>query len=187
MRSLSGANLFAIAMASRRCVCCKAHLYLQMRYVRQPRLLCRGATVYAASEAKPNIRRSRHDANLFAIVQDSWERVCRRHTYISKYHMRRQPPALCRGATVYAASEAKPNIRRSRHDANLFAIAMASCNCGCRKATVYLQIGCGQATETALPKRYSICGKRSEAEYTKKPRRCKLVCNCNGFLQLRVP
>ncbi len=93
MRSLSGANLFAIAMASRRCVCCKAHLYLQMRYVRQPRLLCRGATVYAASKAKPNIRRSRHGANGCAA----------RHTYISKYHMTRHR-LLCRGATVYAAS-----------------------------------------------------------------------------------
>ena len=79
-----------------------------------------------------------------------------------------------------------PNIRRSLHNANLFAIAMASRNCGCRKATVYLQIGCGQATETALPRRYSICGKHSVAEYTKEPEQCKLVCNCNGFSQMCV-
>ena len=125
------ANLFAAAMASRRCVCCKAHLYLQIRYVRQ-----RGG--------------------------------------------------LCRGATVYAASRAQPNIRRNRCDANLFAIAMASCNCGCRKATVYLQIEYRQATGRALPRRYSICGKLSAAEYTKKPARCKLVCNCNGFSQMCV-
>ena len=94
---------------------------------------------------------------------------------------------LCRGATVYAASIAMPNIRRSLSNANLFAIAMASCNCGCRKATVYLQIGCGQATETALPRRYSICGKLSAAEYTKEPEQCKLVCNCNGFSQMCGP
>ena len=64
---------------------------------------------------------------------------------------------------------------------------MASRNCGCRKATVYLQIGCGQATETALPRRYSICGKLSAAEYTKEPEQCKLVCNCNGFSQMCGP
>ena len=63
---------------------------------------------------------------------------------------------------------------------------MASRNCGCRKATVYLQIGCGQATETALPRRYSICGKQSADEYTQKPARCKLVCNSNGFSQMCV-
>ena len=45
---------------------------------------------------------------------------------------------------------------------------MASRKCVGRKATVYLQIGCGQATETALPRRNSICGKHSDAEYTKK-------------------
>ena len=43
---------------------------------------------------------------------------------------------------------------------------MASRNCGCRKATVYLQIECGQATWSAMPRRYSICGKQSAAEYT---------------------
>ena len=94
---------------------------------------------------------------------------------------------LCRGATVYAASIAQSNIQRSRCCANLFAIAMASRNCGCRKATVYLQIECSQVTETALPRRYSICGKHCAAEYTKKSARCKLVCNSNGFSQLRVP
>ena len=62
---------------------------------------------------------------------------------------------------------------------------MASCNCGCRKATVYLQIGCGQATETALPRRHSICGKRSEAEYTKKPSQCKQVCR-KAHLYLKI-
>ena len=61
-----------------------------------------------------------------------------------------------------------PNIRRSLSGANLFAPAMASCRCVCRKATVYFQIGCGQSTETALPKRYSICGKHCDAEYTRK-------------------
>ena len=75
---------------------------------------------------------------------------------------------LCRGATVYAASRAMPNIRRSLSDANKFAPAMASRNCGCRKATVYLQIEYGQARETALPRRYSICGKHSADEYTRK-------------------
>ena len=131
-RSLSDANLFAAAMASHRCVCCKAHLYLQIRYVRQ-----RGV--------------------------------------------------LCRSATVYAASIAQPNIRRSLSGANLFAAAMASHRCVCCKAHLYLQIGCGQATETALPRRYSICGKQSDAEYTQKPERCKLVCTSNGFLQMCVP
>ena len=43
-----------------------------------------------------------------------------------------------------------------------------------------------QATGSALPRRYSICGKLSAAEYTKKPARCKLVCNCNGFSQMCV-
>ncbi len=36
-------------------------------------------------------------------------RCAARHTYISKYHMTRHR-LLCRGATVYAASEAMPNI-----------------------------------------------------------------------------
>ena len=43
-----------------------------------------------------------------------------------------------------------------------------------------------QATGTALPRRNSICGKQSAAEYTQKPARCKLVCNCNGFSQMCV-
>ncbi len=73
----------------------------------------------------------------------------------------RQPRLLCRGATVYAASKAQPNIRRRLRSANLFAIAMASRNCGCRKATVYLQIECSQVTETALPRRYSRQALRS--------------------------
>ena len=113
MRSQRDANLFAAAMASRRCVCCKAHLYLQIRYVRQ-----RGV--------------------------------------------------LCRGATVYAASKAQPNIRGSQRDANLFAAAMASRRCVCCKAHLYLQIECGQATWSALPRRNSICGKQSAAEYTQR-------------------
>ena len=113
MRSQRDANLFAAAMASRRCVCCKAHLYLQIRYVRQ-----RGV--------------------------------------------------LCRGATVYAASKAQPNIRGSQRDANLFAAAMASRICVCSKAHLYLQIECGQATWSALPRRNSICGKQSAAEYTQR-------------------
>ena len=57
---------------------------------------------------------------------------------------------------------------RSLRDANLFAAAEACGICGCRKATVYLQIGYGQATGTALPRRNSICGKQSDAEYTRK-------------------
>ena len=56
VRSLRDANLFAPAMASRNCVCCKAHLYLQIEYGQATGLLCRGATVYAASKAQPNIR-----------------------------------------------------------------------------------------------------------------------------------
>ena len=43
-----------------------------------------------------------------------------------------------------------------------------------------------QATGSALPRRFSICGKHSAAEYTQKPARCKLVCNCNGFSQMCV-
>ncbi len=54
---------------------------------------------------------------------------------------------LCRGATVYAASSAQPNIRRSLSNANLFAIAMASRRCVCRKAHLYLQICYGHAPE----------------------------------------
>ena len=136
--------------------CAARYTYISKYHMTRHRLLCRGATVYAASKAQPNIRRSRHDANLFAIVQDSWKRVCRkvhlylkishdktpsalprrysicskrseaeytkkpaqckrvcrRHTYISKYH-RQDNRLLCRGATVYAASEAKPNIHRN--------------------------------------------------------------------------
>ena len=42
-------------------------------------------------------------------------------------------------------------------------------------------------TPSALPRRYSICGKRSKAEYTKKPARCKPVCNRAGFLETGVP
>ena len=54
---------------------------------------------------------------------------------------------LCRGATVYAASIAMPNIRGFRCGANLFAIAMASRRCVGRKEHLYLQIEYGQATE----------------------------------------
>ena len=75
----------------------------------------------------------------------------------------------------------------SRCAANKFAAAEACGICGCRKATVYLQIGCGQATETAMPRRYSICGKHCDAEYTQKPAQCKLVCSGRGLRQLRVP
>ena len=109
--------------------CAARHTYISKYHMTRHRLLCRGATVYAASEAKPNIRRSRHDANGCAA----------RHTYISKYHMTRHR-LLCRGATVYAASEAKPNIRRSRHDANLFAIVQDSWKRVCCKAHLYLKI-----------------------------------------------
>ena len=38
----------------------------------------------------------------------------------------------------------------------------------CRKAHLYLQIGYGQATGSALPRRNSICGKQRVAEYTWK-------------------
>ena len=84
--------------------------------------------------------------------------------------MKRQPVGVlfCRGATVYAASKAQPNIRGSRCAANLFAAAMASRRCVCCRAHLYLQIGYGQATETALPRRNSICGKQSAAEYTQE-------------------
>ena len=54
------------------------------------------------------------------------------------------------------------------------------------QGTLYLQIGYGQATETALPRRNSICGKQSAAEYTREPARCKLVCASNGFSQMCV-
>ena len=74
---------------------------------------------------------------------------------------------LCRGATVYAASIAMPNIRRSLHNANLFAIAMASRKCVGRKAHLYLQIGTVMQQNVAMPRRYSICGKLSAAEYTR--------------------
>ena len=57
---------------------------------------------------------------------------------------------------------------RSLSSANLFAAAMASRRCVCCKAHLYLQIGCGQATGSAMPRRYSICGKHSDAEYTRK-------------------
>ena len=75
---------------------------------------------------------------------------------------------------------------RSLRAANLFAIAMASHRCVCCKAHLYLQIEYSQATWSALPRRYSICGKHCDAEYTKKPARCKLVCNSNGFSQMCV-
>ena len=75
---------------------------------------------------------------------------------------------------------------RSQRDANLFAAAMASRRCVCCKAHLYLQIECGQATWSALPRRNSICGKQSAAEYSREPARCKLVCNCNGFSQMCV-
>ena len=94
---------------------------------------------------------------------------------------------LCRGATVYAASIAMPNIRRSLHNANLFAIAMASRRCVGRKAHLYLQIGTVMQQNVAMPRRYSICGKHCDAEYTKEPAQCKLVCNCNGFSQMCGP
>ena len=75
---------------------------------------------------------------------------------------------------------------RSLSGANLFAIAMASRRCVCCKAHLYLQIGYGQATWSALPRRHSICGKQSAAEYTRMAVQCKLVCNCNGFSQMCV-
>ena len=75
---------------------------------------------------------------------------------------------LCRGATVYAASKAQPNIRGWRCAANLFAPAMVSRICVCCKAHLYLQIEYGQARGSALPRRNSICGKQSAAEYTRR-------------------
>ena len=107
-------------------------------------------------------------------------------TLISPNEIRQARGVLCRGATVYAASRAQPNIRGSLRDANLFAIAMASHRCVCCKAHLYLQIEYGQATGSALPRRYSICGKQSAAEYTQKPAQCKLVCTSNGFSQMCV-
>ena len=107
-------------------------------------------------------------------------------TLISPNKIRQARGVLCRGATVYAASRAQPNIRGSLRSANLFAIAMASRRCVCCKAHLYLQIGYGQSRGSAMPRRYSICGKQSAAEYTRKPALCKLVCNCNGFSQMCV-
>ena len=63
---------------------------------------------------------------------------------------------------------------------------MASRRCVCCKAHLYLQIECGQATWSALPRRNSICGKQSAAEYTRMAVRCKLVCTSNGFSQMCV-
>ena len=76
---------------------------------------------------------------------------------------------------------------RSLSNANLFAIAMAPRKCVGRKAHLYLQIGTVMQQNVAMPRRYSICGKQSAAEYTRKPARCKLVCNCNGFSQMCGP
>ena len=166
--SLRDANLFAAAEACGICGCRKATVYLQIDTVRQRGVLCRGATVYAASKAQPNIRGWRCDANLFAIAMASRRCVCcKAHLYLQIRYVR-QRGVLCRGATVYAASKAQPNIRGSRCDANLFAAAMASRRCVCCKAHLYLQIRYGQATGSALPRRNSICGKQSADEYTQK-------------------
>ena len=43
-----------------------------------------------------------------------------------------------------------------------------------------------QSRGSALPRRNSICGKQSAAEYTRISMRCKLACNCRGFLQMSV-
>ena len=112
--------------------------------------------------------RSRCNASRLAIAEDSADEWAVRHTHISRQTAAGNGMLLYRGATVYAASIAMPNIRGYRCAANKFAAAEACGICGCRKATVYLQIGCGQATETAMPRRYSICGKQSAAEYTRK-------------------
>ena len=91
-----------------------------------------------------------------------------RHTYISKYHMTRHR-LLCRGATVYAASEAEYTKKPSR------------CKQVCRKHT-YISKYHMTRQPSALPRRHSICGKRSEAEYTKKPARCKQVCRRHTYI-----
>ncbi len=202
MRSLRDANLFAAAMASRRCVCCKAHLYLQIEYGQAtwsalPRRysICdkqeSRAKIFAApfGDIKNEVTdvRSLRDANLFAAAEAYGICGCRKATVYLQIDTVRQRGVLCRGATVYAASKAQTNIRRSLSDANLFAIAMASRRCVCCKATVYLQIEYSQATWSALPRRYSICGKQSADEYTQKPARCKLVCSGRGLRHLRVP
>ena len=126
MRSLRSANLFAIAMASRRCVCCKAHLYLQIDTGRQRGVLCRGATVYAASKAQTNIRRSLRSANLFAIAMASRRCVCcKAHLYLQIRYVR-QRGVLCRNATVYAASREMPNPFLTSYDIRIPATARAS-------------------------------------------------------------
>ena len=45
----------------------------------------------------------------------------------------------------------------------------------------------GQARGSAMPRRYSICGKQSAAEYTQISMQCKLVCTSNGFSQMSGP
>ncbi len=70
---------------------------------------------------------------------------------------------------------------RSRHDANLFAIVQDSWKRVCRKAHLYLKIS-HDKTPSALPRRHSICGKQSEAEYTKKPSRCKRVYRRHTYI-----
>ena len=64
---------------------------------------------------------------------------------------------------------------------------MASRRCVGRKAHLYLQIGTVMQQNVAMPRRYSICGKHCDAEYTKEPAQCKLVCNCNSFSQMCGP
>ena len=63
---------------------------------------------------------------------------------------------------------------------------MASRRCVCCKAHLYLQIEYGQATGSALPRRYSICGKQSAANLfaaAMASHRC--VC-CKAHLYLQI-
>ena len=95
--------------------------------------------------------------------------------------------ALPRRNSICGKQSAAEYTQISMRSANLFAIAMASRRCVGRKAHLYLQIEYGQARGTALPRRYSICGKQSAAEYTQISMQCKLVCISNGFSQMSGP
>ena len=132
--------------------CAARHTYISKYHMTRHRLLCRGATVYAASEAEYTKKPSR------------CKQVCRKHTYISKYHMTRQPSALPRRHSICGKrSEAEYTKKPAR--------CKPVCNragfleTGVPQAHLYLKTPYDKTTVCALPRRYSICGKRSEAEY----------------------
>ena len=133
--------MFAGVQAYCICECRKALVSPNGMMKRQPVgvLFCRGATVYAASKAQPNIRRSLRCK--LVCSSNGFSHLCvLQGTLISPNEIRQARGVLCRGATVYAASKAQPNIRRSLRAANLFAAAMASRRCVCCQAHLYLQI-----------------------------------------------